>query len=162
MNEGLNVTFHISHVGACTGRDHFSGWGLDWINVGLTYLPYLHRFYAPADTRAAFLAVCDLAAAYGGHIIGIPRDNLPVLEAPDGSGPLFRADAEWHMITLYRQHEGAQHAILALGAPAFLAGEAAAALAAASTPVDVHIVNALPLAAGELEALVAEIGRAHV
>ena len=66
VNEGLNVTFHLSHVGACTGRDHFSGWGLDWINVGLTYLPYLHRFYAPADARAAFLAVVDLAAHYGG------------------------------------------------------------------------------------------------
>ena len=28
-NEGLNVTFHLSHVGSCTGRDHFSGWSLD-------------------------------------------------------------------------------------------------------------------------------------
>jgi hypothetical protein len=30
VNEGLNVTMHLSHVGACTGRDHFSGWSLDW------------------------------------------------------------------------------------------------------------------------------------
>ena len=28
VNEGLNVTFHVSHVGLGTGRDHFSGWGL--------------------------------------------------------------------------------------------------------------------------------------
>ena len=55
VNEGLNVTYHLSHVGACTGRDHFSGWGLDWVNVGLNYLPYLHRFYAPSDARVAFL-----------------------------------------------------------------------------------------------------------
>ncbi len=53
-NEGLNVLLHFAHVGANTGRDHFSGWSLDWINVALGYLPFLHRFYAPADARAAF------------------------------------------------------------------------------------------------------------
>ena len=46
-NEGLNVLLHLSHVGACTGRDHFSGWSLDWVNLALGYLPYLRRFYAP-------------------------------------------------------------------------------------------------------------------
>ena len=56
LNEGLNVVMHFSHVGACTGRDHFSGWSLDWINLSLAYLPFLRRFYAPADARAAFLA----------------------------------------------------------------------------------------------------------
>ena len=61
-NEGLNVLMHLSHVGACTGRDHFSGWSLDWINLALGYLPYLRRFYAPADARAAFVAVRDAAA----------------------------------------------------------------------------------------------------
>ena len=35
----LNVTFHLSHVGACTGRDHFAGWSLDWINLAIGYLP---------------------------------------------------------------------------------------------------------------------------
>ena len=64
---------------------------MEWINVGLSYLPYLHRFYGPADARAAFLAVCDMAAHYGGHIIGIPRDSLPILEKQDGSGPLWEA-----------------------------------------------------------------------
>ena len=125
VNEGLNVAFHVSHVGACTGRDHFSGWGLEWINVGLSYLPYLHRFYGPADARAAFLAVCDMAAHYGGHIIGIPRDSLPILEKQDGSGPLWEAGDAWEPMTAYRTYAGAERAILAFGAPAFLAGEAA-------------------------------------
>ncbi len=145
VNEGLNVTYHLSHVGACTGRDHFSGWGLDWVNVGLTYLPYLHRFYAPADARAAFLAVVDLAANYGGHMIGIPRDNLPILEAEDGSGPLFEAGGAWEAVTRYRTCAGAKRAILAFGAPAFLGGEAAETLNGRGMATDVIIVNGLPL-----------------
>ena len=153
VNEGLNVVFHLSHVGACTGRDHFSGWGLDWINVGLTYLHYLHRFYAPADARAAFLAVRDLAAHYGGHVIGVPRDSLPILEKQDGSGPLWEADAEWEPITKYRTYDGARRAILAFGAPAFLGAEAAETLLADGPPTDVHIVNGLPLPDGALGAL---------
>ena len=76
VNEGLNVIMHLSHVGACTGRDHFSGWSLDWVNLSLGYLPFLHRFYAPADARAAFIAVRDAAAHFGGHIVAIPRDTL--------------------------------------------------------------------------------------
>ena len=155
VNEGLNVTFHLSHVGACTGRDHFSGWGLDWINVGLTYLPYLHRFYAPADARAAFLAAVDLAAHYGGHIIGVPRDDgIPVLEKQEG-GSLWEPDSEWQAVTAYRTHAGARRAILAFGAPAFLAGQASESLAADGLPVDVHIVNGLPLSPGALEQLIA-------
>lgn len=148
VNEGLNVTYHLSHVGACTGRDHFSGWALDWINVGLTYLPYLHRFYAPADARAAFLACCDLAAHSGGHVIGIPRDNLPVLAKQDGSGPLWDANDPWTSVTPFRKTPGARKAILAFGAPACLCDDA---LAAAGEPVDVYIVNGLPLAAAEIE-----------
>ncbi|MBT7596933.1 MAG: hypothetical protein HN559_18670 [Gemmatimonadetes bacterium] len=154
-NEGLNVTFHLSHVGACTGRDHFSGWGLDWINVALTYLPYLHRFYAPADARAAYLAVVDLAAHYGGHVIGIPRDNLPVLSKQDGSGPLWEPTDTWEPVTAYRTNEGADHAILAIGAPASVAGDAAATLTKKGVPTDVHIVNGLPLPEKELEKLLA-------
>jgi transketolase N-terminal domain/subunit/transketolase C-terminal domain/subunit len=155
VNEGLNVAFHVSHVGACTGRDHFSGWGLDWINIGLTYLPYLHRFHAPADARAAFLAVIDTAAHYGGHIIGIPRDNLPVLTTQDGSGPLWEARDDWEAVTPFRTYEGAERAILAFGAPAFLAEEAAAKLAKKGVPTDVHIVNGLPLKGKQLEQLLA-------
>lgn len=151
VNEGLNVAFHVSHVGACTGRDHFSGWGLEWINVGLSYLPYLHRFYGPADARAAFLAVCDMAAHYGGHIIGIPRDSLPILEKQDSSGPLWEAGDAWEPLTAYRTYAGAERAILAFGAPAFLAGEAAEQLEGA---VDAHIINGLPLPDGSLEKLV--------
>ncbi|MDA0335855.1 MAG: hypothetical protein O2782_11865 [bacterium] len=155
VNEGLNVAFHVSHVGSCTGRDHFSGWGLDWINIGLTYLPYLHRFYAPADARAAFLAVIDTAAHYGGHIIGIPRDNLPVLSRQDGSGPLWEATDAWEPITTFRTYKGAEHAILAFGAPAFVAEDAAAKLARKGVPTDVHIINGLPLEARMLEHLLA-------
>ena len=146
VNEGINVVFHLSHVGACTGRDHFSGWGLDWINVGLTYLPYLHRFYAPADARVAFLAVKDMAAHYGGHIIGVPRDSgLPVLQKQDGSGSLWNPEEAWEPITTYRQYDGARHAILAFGAPAFLGAEAAEVLLAQGNPTDVYVVNGLPL-----------------
>ena len=162
VNEGLNVTFHLSHVGACTGRDHFSGWGLDWINVGLSYLPYLHRFYAPADARSAFLAVIDLAANYGGHVIGIPRDNLPVLEKQDGSGPLWEPDEEWQPVTTCRTAAGADRAILAFGAPAFLAAEAADVLNGRDAGVDVYIVNGLPLPNGCLESLLSQYARGVV
>jgi transketolase N-terminal domain/subunit/transketolase C-terminal domain/subunit len=155
VNEGLNVTFHVSHVGSCTGRDHFSGWGLDWINIGLTYLPYLHRFHAPADARAAFLAVIDSAANYGGHVIGLPRDNLPVLAKQDGSGPLWEATHDWQTVTSYRQYDGAERAILALGAPAYVGGHAAEKLAKKGVPTDVHIINGLPLEPKQLDKLLA-------
>jgi transketolase N-terminal domain/subunit/transketolase C-terminal domain/subunit len=154
VNEGLNVVFHLSHVGACTGRDHFSGWGLDWVNVALTYLPYLHRFYAPCDTRSAFLAVKDMAAHYGGHIIGVPRDSgLPVLQKQDGSGPLWTPEQEWESVTTYCQTEGAKRAILGLGAPAYLGKEAAEVLNGTGIPTDVYVVNGLPISEGELSDL---------
>ncbi|MDP6040375.1 MAG: hypothetical protein QGG64_17620, partial [Candidatus Latescibacteria bacterium] len=152
VNEGINVVFHLSHVGACTGRDHFSGWGLDWVNVGLTYLPYLHRFYAPADARVAFLAVKDMAAHYGGHIIGVPRDSsLPILQKQDGSGPLWEPGDDWETMTAYRKYDGAKQAILAFGAPAFFGAEAAETLNANGTPTDVYIVNGLPVSDGALK-----------
>ena len=94
-NEGLNVLLHLSHVGACTGRDHFSGWSLDWVNLALGYLPYLRRFYAPSDARSAFLAVKDAAAGMGGHIIAIPRDVLPVLTRKGTTEPIWSATDEW-------------------------------------------------------------------
>lgn len=148
-NEGLNVIMHLSHVGACTGRDHFSGWSLDWINLALGYLPYLRRFYAPADARAAFLAVKDAAAAMGGHIVAIPRDNLPVLARADGT-PLWRASDTWSPVTVCREHTGAETAILAMGAPSYLACAASDRLAAQGKAVDVVIVNGLPLEDGYL------------
>ncbi len=148
-NEGLNVTFHMSHVGACTGRDHFSGWSLDWITLALGYLPYLHRFYAPADARAAFIAVRDLAAHYGGHLIGIPRDNLPILAKQDGSGPLWEATDPWEPVTTYRTFAGAKKAVLVAGAPAYLAGEAADEL----KDVDVYVINGFPLPDATLPSL---------
>lgn len=152
-NEGLNVAFHLSHVGACTGRDHFSGWGLDWISLAIGYLPYLHRFYAPADARAAFIAVRDLAAHYGGHIIGIPRDVLPILSRQDSNEPLWQTDAAWEPITKFRSYEKAEHAILAIGAPAYLAELASAKLTDSRCPTDVYIVNGLPLPEDSLATL---------
>lgn len=145
INEGINVVMHLSHVGACTGRDHFSGWGLDWITFALGYLPYLHRFYAPADARSAFLAIHDAAAHYGGHIIGIPRENLPVLAKQGSEEPLWENCDNWEALTPFRSYDGADRAILALGAPAYLAEESAAQLAAEGIPTDVYIVNGLPL-----------------
>lgn len=156
INEGLNVTLHLSHVGACTGRDHFSGWSLDWINLAIGYLPYLHRFYAPADARAAFIAIRDLAACYGGHIIAIPRDNLPILTKQDSDEPLFNAGDAFEALTLFRSTPGAKKAILALGAPAFLAEDVVASLAAKGTTVDAYVVNGLPLAEGALDDLAAK------
>ena len=144
-NEGLNVLLHFSHVGACTGRDHFSGWSLDWVNMGLAYLPYLHRFYAPADARAAFLAVRDAAAAFGGHIVAIPRDNLPVLTKQDSKEPLWDVHDAWAPVTPYRHDATAEVAVLALGAPAYLAGGAWQQAQSRGVGADVYVVNGFPL-----------------
>ena len=144
LNEGLNVLMHFSHVGACTGRDHFSGWSLDWISLALGYLPFLRRFYAPADARAAFLAVKDAAAGMGGHIVGIPRDNLPVLTRMGTSDPLWNAGDEWTAVTALREHPGARTVILAVGAPSFLAAAASEKAAAQGVASDVYVVNGFP------------------
>ncbi len=145
VNEGLNVAFHMSHVGACTGRDHFSGWSLDWITLAMGYLPYLHRFYAPADARAAFVAIRDMAAHYGGHIIGIPRDNLPVLTKQGSREPLWNATDAWQSVTTFRKHDHATRAILVMGAPAAMCEKAADELRKRGRVTDVHIVNGLPI-----------------
>jgi deoxyxylulose-5-phosphate synthase len=144
-NEGLNVLMHFAHVGACTGRDHFSGWSLDWINLALGYLPYLRRFYAPADARGAFIAVRDAAAGFGGHIVAIPRDNLPVLTRADGKTPLWNAGDAWTSVTSSRTRDGAKSAILTVGAPSYLAVEASEKAAARGVPVDVIVVNGFPI-----------------
>jgi len=144
-NEGLNVIMHLSHVGACTGRDHFSGWSLDWINLAFGYLPFLRRFYAPADARAAFLAVKDAAAGMGGHIMAIPRDSLPVLGRAGTTEPLWNPHDEWTPVTAYREHAGAVVAILSVGAPSYLAGAAADRATARGVATDVHVVNGFPL-----------------
>lgn len=145
-NEGLNVTMHLAHVGACTGRDHFSGWSFDWINLALGYMPFLHRFYAPCDARSAFIAVRDAAANYGGHIVAIPRDNLPVLTKQGSSDPLWSATDAWTAVTPYRVNAGAKVAVLAVGAPAYVAGQAAEAALAKGTAADVFVINGFPLA----------------
>ena len=145
-NEGLNVVMHFSHVGACTGRDHFSGWSLDWVNLALGYLPFLRRFYAPADARSAFVAVRDAAAGYGGHIMAIPRDNLPVLTRQGTSEPLWNATDVWTPSTVLREFPDSRVAILAVGAPSYLAAEAADQAAAQGIFADAIVVNGFPLA----------------
>jgi len=145
FNEGLNVLMHFAHVGACTGRDHFSGWSLDWINLALGYMPFLRRFYAPSDARAAFLAVRDAAAGYGGHIVAVPRDNLPILTQADGKTPLWNGADEWTPVTPYRTRDGARIAILTVGAPSYLAGAASDQAAARGVAADVYVVNGFPI-----------------
>jgi transketolase N-terminal domain/subunit/transketolase C-terminal domain/subunit len=152
-NEGLNVAFHLSHVGSCTGRDHFSGWSLDWINLAIGYLPYLDRFYAPADARSAFVAICDLASRNGAHILGIPRDNLPILVDAATKKPLWHADSPWTDVNQLRAQSGAKKAVLGFGATAFVAAEASDKLAADGIAADAWVVNGLPLDEGRLEAL---------
>jgi transketolase C-terminal domain/subunit len=152
VNEGLNVIFHMSHVGAITGRDHFSGWSLDWITLGLGYLPYVDRFYTPADARGAFVAIRDAAERYGAHIVAIPRDNVPVLGAADGSAIYDPADA-WTPVSELSTVAGAKTAVLALGATAFIAEEAAKTLNAAGIATDVHVINGFPIEEADLAAL---------
>jgi transketolase C-terminal domain/subunit len=135
-NEGLNVLLHLAHVGANTGRDHFSGWSLDWINLALGYMPFLHRFYAPADARAAFIAVRDAAAHYGGHIVAVPRDTLPVLSRQGSKDPLFQIDDAWTPATVLREVRDAKTVILTIGAPSYMAASAADSAAAQGVPVD--------------------------
>mgnify|MGYP003695014795 CR=1 FL=1 len=146
VNEGLNVIMHLSHVGACTGRDHFSGWSLDWLPLGLGYLPFLRRFYTPADARAAFVAVKDAAAGYGGHIVAIPRDNLPILTKQGTDEPLINATDEFEPVLQVRANDGAKVAILSVGAPTYVAIEAADKLQEAGTAVDAYVINGFPIA----------------
>jgi transketolase N-terminal domain/subunit/transketolase C-terminal domain/subunit len=144
-NEGLNVILHLSHVGANTGRDHFSGWSLDWVNLAIGYVPYLRRFYAPADARSAFIAVRDAAAGMGGHIVAIPRDNVPVLTKQGSTDPLWTGREAWSAVTPYRQTAGARVAVLAMGAPASMAGAAAEIATKRGHAADVYVVNGLPI-----------------
>jgi transketolase N-terminal domain/subunit/transketolase C-terminal domain/subunit len=146
-NDGLNVLMHLAHVGACTGRDHFSGWSLDWVNLALGYLPFLRRFYAPADARAAFVAVRDAAAGMGGHIVAIPRDTLPILTKAGTAEPLWNARDRWTPVTVAREQRDATTAILALGAPSYLALAASDKATAQGVATDVYIVNGFPLPA---------------
>jgi transketolase C-terminal domain/subunit len=146
VNDGLNVLLHLAHVGANTGRDHFSGWSLDWVNLSLGYLPFLHRIYAPADARAAFIAVRDAAAHYGGHIVAVPRDTLPVLTKQGSKDPVWQAADAWTPSTVLRTERDAKTIILAMGAPTYMAVAAAETATAEGSPTDVCVINGFPLA----------------
>ncbi len=149
----------LSHVGACTGRDHFSGWSLDWVNLSLGYLPFLHRFYAPADARSAFIAVRDAAAHFGGHIVAIPRDTLPVLTRQGSKDPLWQATDAWTPATELRTHRDARSVILAMGAPSYIAAAAADKATAEGVPTDAYVINGFPLAGDFFEGIAARYNR---
>ena len=122
----------------------------DWITLAMGYLPYLDRFYAPADARGAFIAVRDAASRYGAHIMGIPRDKVPVLTKQNGEEALWNPQDAWEPLTALRKQEGAKRAILGFGCTAFLGQEASEQLG----NTDAYVVNGLPFGEGELEALI--------
>ena len=123
------------------------------MTLALGYLPFLRRFYAPADARGAFVAVRDAAAGFGGHIVAIPRDNLPILTKPASSDPIWNAGDEWLPVTPVRHHAGAKTAILSVGAPSYIAIAAADHAAAKGAPADVYVVNGFPLPEAFLQEL---------
>ena len=159
VNEGLNVIVHLSHVGACTGRDHFSGWSLDWLNLSLGYMPFMHRIYAPSDARSAFIAVRDAAAHYGGHIVAIPRDTLPVLTKQNSTEPLWQGTDAWTPTTVLRANRDAKTVILTVGAPSYVAAAAADKATAQGVATDVIIVNGFPLAEGFFDTIASKYSR---
>jgi deoxyxylulose-5-phosphate synthase len=150
---------HLAHVGANTGRDHFSGWSLDWVNLSLGYLPYLHRVYAPCDARSAFIAVRDAAAHYGGHIVAVPRDTLPVLTKQGSKDPVWQATDAWTPSTVLRTNKDAKTAILSVGSPTYMAVAAAETATAEGTPTDVHVINGFPLADDFFQGVAAKYSR---
>ena len=105
--------------------------------------------YAPADERGEVVAVRDACARYGAHIVAIPRDSLLVLSDENGDA-LFNADSEWEAVTPLSKHDGAKVAILALGATASIAQQAAEQLGGTA---DVYVVNGLPLPDGFLDGI---------
>jgi len=61
---------------------------------------------------------------------------------------LWEATSKWEPVTTFRQRKDAKKAILVVGAPAFLAGEAFEQL---DNKVDVLIVNGFPLKKNQME-----------
>jgi deoxyxylulose-5-phosphate synthase len=59
-------------------------------------------------------------------------------------------------VTKWREHAAAKAAILTIGAPSYLAGEASDAALKKGIAVDVFVVNGLPLAPGFLDSLAAQ------
>ena len=94
-----------------------------------------------------------MAARNGAHLLGVPRDNLPILADPATGKPLWRADSPWTAVSPLRAKPGAKKALLAFGATAFVAAEAADKLAADGIAADAWVVNGLPLDTGRLGAL---------
>jgi len=77
--------------------------------------------------------------------VAVPRDNVPVLTKEVGKTPLWNATDRWTPVTTYRQRDGATTAILTIGAPSYIAGEASDGASARGTASDVFVVNGFPV-----------------
>ena len=93
---------------------------------------------------------------------GISRDNLPVLKKQNSSEPLWTAAENWTSVTPFRTYPDAKRVILAIGAPAFLAGDAAESLTSQGTATDVIIINGLPIDENTLPGLFKRYGEGIV
>jgi deoxyxylulose-5-phosphate synthase len=108
-------------------------------------MPFLNRVYAPSDARSAFIAVRDAAAHYGGHIVAVPRDTLPILAKQGSTEPLWQIGDAWTPSTVLRENRDAKTVILTIGAPSYMAAAAADKATAQGVATDVLIVNGFPL-----------------
>jgi deoxyxylulose-5-phosphate synthase len=77
----------------------------------------------------------------------------------DGKTPLWNAADAWTAVTPYRERKGARAAILAMGAPSFLAGTASDRLAEQGTAVDVYVINGFPVDEAFFNSLPGKYGR---
>ena len=101
------------------------------------YLPFLHRFYAPADARAAFIAVRDAAA----HSAGTSsRFRATTCRCSPSRAAAIRCGRPMSRGRRHRDRKQpqAKTAILALGAPGYLAASASEKATAAGVPTDVY------------------------
>ncbi len=80
-----------------------------------------------------------------------------MLTQADGKTPLWNASDAWTPVTPFRQRDGAKTAILTIGAPSYLAGEASEKAAARGVLVDVYVVNGFPID----EAFIADVLRKY-
>ena len=95
----------------------------------------------------------DAAAGYGGHIVAVPRDTLPVLTKMGTSEPLWNAGDEWTPVTVLRERAGATMAILTVGAPSYVAAAASDAALEKGVASDVYVINGFPLPEGWISGL---------
>ena len=123
LNEGLNVLMHFAARRRVHRPRSLLGLEprLDQPGARLPAVPApLLRAGRRARRRSSPSATPP--RGYGGHIVAIPRDNLPVLTRPDGKTPLWNAGDAWTPVDPVRASgDGAKAAILTVGAPSYLA-----------------------------------------